>query len=130
RDFHVTGVQTCALPIYDVDRQLLAGIALRVPYKVVSDAKIEQPGTRQRKIVIEFEQAEAGQFAAELVRHMKVAGFRVTGTSTPRGGERFNFRADGGVRATILVLPRRARKPADSAATGSVEIIHTRPVGS
>ena len=114
----------------DVDRQLLAGIALRVPYKVVSDAKIEQPGTRQRKIVIEFEQAEAGQFAAELVRHMKVAGFRVTGTSTPRGGERFNFRADGGVRATILVLPRRARKPADSAATGSVEIIHTRPVGS
>ena len=119
------------LPAADaIDRQLLAGIALDVPYTVVSDVTIEQPGTRQRKIVIEFEQAEAGSLAAELVRHMRIAGFRVTGSSTPRGGERFNFRAEGGVRATMLVLPRRAMEPTNSVATGTVEIVHIRPDGS
>lgn len=119
------------LPAADgVDRQLLAGVALRVPYAVVSDATIEEDGVRRRKIVIEFEQAEAGAVGTELVMRMKAAGFRLTSSSTPRGGERFNFRADGGVQATILVLPRRAIESANSDATGAVEIIHTRPGGS
>ena len=119
------------LPAVDgIDRQLLAGIALRAPYAVVSDATFKEDGARKRKIVIEFEQAEAGAVGTELVMRMKAAGFRLTSSSTPRGGERFNFRADGGVRATILVLPRRAIESANSDATGAVEIIHTRQGGS
>lgn len=119
------------LPAVDsVDRQLLAGIALWNPYAVVSDATIEDGDVRRRKIVIEFEQAEAGEVGASLVRRMKAAGFRLTSSSTPKGGERFNFRADGGVRATILVLPRRAIERAGSDATGRLEIIHTRQGGS
>ncbi|GGK13388.1 acyltransferase [Luteimonas terricola] len=118
------------LPAADAaDKQLLAGIALGVPYDVVSDEAAEEGAERTRKIVIEFEQVDARLIGSELAVRMGTAGFRQTGSSNVRGGQRFNFRADDGVRATILVRPRGAVDLRSDRAMGSMEVIHTRNSG-
>jgi len=115
------------LPAADAaDTQLLKGIALRVPYAVASDETTEDGDSRRRKIVIEFEEADARLIGTEISGRMRSAGFRPTGSSDVRGGQRFNFRADGGVRATILVRPRGAVELLNDQATGAMEIIHIR----
>lgn len=110
-----------------IDRRMFAGLALRVPFQVISDSEIEQDGSRLRKIVVGFERADSRALARQLDRQLVAAGFRRIGMRRVKGGQRFNFRAEDDVRFTLLVLPRSHSEPADSASTGSLELVIARP---
>lgn len=103
------------------------GIALSVPYAVVSDDWTDEGENRKRKTVIEFEKADAGSIGREISESMIKARYRLTGTSEARGGERFNFRGDPGVRVSILVRPRGAAKLQNDASTGNIEFSYSEP---
>lgn len=103
------------------------GIALSVPYAVISDDWMDEGENRKRKIVIEFERADAGSIGREITESMLKARYRLTGTSEARGGERFNFRGDPGVRVTILVRPRGAVTLQNDASTGNIEFGYSEP---
>ncbi|TYT27130.1 acyltransferase [Luteimonas viscosa] len=114
------------LPAEDAaNRQLLKGLALDAPYAVVSDTTSTTQEGDRRKILIEFEQKDARTVGAEIVASMRAAGFRMTGASDVRGGQRFNFRAGEGVKVTVLVLPRGKFNAQKEQATGTVEVIHS-----
>ena len=98
------------------------GIALTVPYTLISDEWITDEGARKRKTVIEFEQADAGAIGKQVTDSMVAAGYRLTGSSEARGGERFNFRGDPGLRVNILVRPRGAVGLKHSKSKGSIEV--------
>lgn len=97
------------------------GIRLDVPYTVVSDEWTEEEGTRKRRTVIEFEQADVAGIVRQIQGSMAAADYRFTGSSEIRGGERINFRGDPGLRVTILVRPRGAVELKNSASTGNIE---------
>lgn|GEM_PF-1047139 len=101
------------------------GIALSVPYTVISDDWTNEEDARNRKTVIEFEVADAGTVGREITASMAKARYRLTGTSQIRGGERFNFRGDPGLRVTILVRPRGAVALQNGKSTGNIEISYT-----
>lgn len=103
------------------------GIALSVPYAVISDDWTDDAENRKRKTVIEFERADAGSIGREITESMIKARYRLTGTSQARGGERFNFRGDPGVRVTILVRPRGAVALQNDASTGNIEFGYSEP---
>ena len=103
------------------------GLALDVPYAVLSDDWTDEPQERKRKVVIEFQQADAASIGQAVTDSMIAARYRLTGQSEARGGQRYNFRADGGVRASVLVRPRGAVKLQDSRATGNIEYSYTEP---
>lgn len=118
------------LPAADpMEERLFRGIALRVPYTIISDVGSVQDGRRLRKIVLEFEKADSRFLGAQVSRQMAQEGFRATGSRSVRGGQRSNFRADGGLRATILVLPRGLDNTGEGQVTGSMEVILSRPAG-
>ncbi|TYT27126.1 hypothetical protein FZO89_13140 [Luteimonas viscosa] len=104
------------------------GLALDVPYAVLSDEWTDESEERKRKVVIEFQQADAARVGQAVTDSMIAARYRLTGQSEARGGERYNFRADGGVRASILVRPRGAVKLQDSRSTGNIEYSYTEPL--
>lgn len=101
------------------------GIELAVPYTLISDEWIDEEGGRKRKTVIEFEQADAGVVGQQIADSMVAAGYRLTGTSEARGGERFNFRGDPDLRVTILVRPRGTVALENSKSTGNIEYGYT-----
>ena len=100
---------------------------LSVPYTVISDDWTDETDSRKRKTVIEFERADAGSIGREISESMVKARYRLTGTSEVRGGERFNFRGDPGVRVTILVRPRGATTLQNDASTGNIEFGYSEP---
>nr|WP_298125408.1 hypothetical protein [uncultured Pseudoxanthomonas sp.] len=103
------------------------GIALSVPYAIISDDWTDDAESRKRKTVIEFERADAASIGREITESMIKARYRLTGTSEVRGGERFNFRGDPGVRVTILVRPRGAVALQNDASTGNIEFGYSEP---
>lgn len=101
------------------------GIALDVPYTVISDEWIEEGGARKRKTVIEFEQADVARIVRQIRESMAAAKYRFTGSSEIRGGERVNFRGDPKLAVTILVRPRGAVELKNGASTGNIEFSYT-----
>lgn len=115
-----------AAPRAETRSELPEGIVLDVPYTLISDEWFEEEGARKRKTVIEFEQADAGAIGRQLSNSMAAAGYRLTGSSEARGGERFNFRGDPGLRVGILVRPRGAVALQNSKSTGNIEFGYTQ----
>ncbi|GGK13398.1 hypothetical protein [Luteimonas terricola] len=113
-----------------VRADLPKGIVLNVPYTLVSDEWIEEEGARKRKTVIEFEQSDAGAIGQQVTDSMVAARYRLTGSSETRGGTRFNFRGDPGLRVSILVRPRGAVGLQNSKSTGNIEVAYTEPSGT
>lgn len=109
-------------PQAEARAELPEGIVLEVPYTLITDEWIEEEGARKRKTVIEFEQADAGAIGQQLSNSMLAADYRLTGSSEARGGERFNFRGDPGLRVNILVRPRGAVALKSSKSTGNIEV--------
>lgn len=107
--------------------ELPEGIALDVPYTVISDEWAAGDGVRKRKTVIEFEQTDVAGVVHQLRDTMAAANYRFTGASETRGGERVNFRGDPGLRVTILVRPRGAVELHNSASTGNIEFEYSEP---
>lgn len=106
------------------------GVVLTVPYTVISDEWMEEEGARMRKTVIEFEKVDAGAIGQQVSDSMVAAGYRLTGASEARGGQRFNFRGDPGLRVSILVRPRGAVGLQNSKSKGNIEIAYTEPTGT
>lgn len=103
------------------------GLALDVPYTVVSDEWVEEESERKRKVVVEFQKATTASVGEAVTNSMIAARYRLTGQSEARGGVRFNFRADEGVRASILVRPRGFVKLQNPESTGNLEFSYTEP---
>lgn len=103
------------------------GVALSVPYKVISDEWVEEEDERKRMVVIEFERADIASIGREITEGMVNARYRLTGTAEARGGQRFNFRGDPGLQVSVLVRPRKAATLQSAAATGNIEYTYREP---
>lgn len=113
-------------PQPDTGDRLPEGIELSVPYTVISDDWSEEDGARLRKTMIEFEQADAKAVGQQVSESMVAAGYRLTGVSEARGGERFNFRGDPRLRVGVLVRPRGSVRLENSRSTGHIEFSYTQ----
>jgi len=103
------------------------GLALSVPYNVISDEWVDEGEERKRMMVIEFERADIASIGREITEGMVNARYRLTGTAEARGGQRFNFRGDPGLQVSILVRPRKAVALQSAAATGNIEYTYREP---
>src|SRR5690606_39489324 len=71
--FHVTGVQTCALPICARDGSLTEPILLHVDRGAVADAELEIARRRRGSVLCEHDPRERGTGSDEQVRARTVA---------------------------------------------------------